>query len=163
MPTISRGTMLVAGALMAIGLAAPASAAGCDGEYTVRPGDTLSRIAAECGVSVGALMGANPHVTSPSALSIGWKLAVPGEGQDAGEQLAAIPETEGPVTLEGWIVNGRRCAMLATADGEEYGVVSPDHSFVSGRAVAVQGQIIDDPTCSGPNTLLVTDLKTTEL
>ena len=162
MPAIFRGTLLAGAAVVALGLAAPAKAAGCGGDYTVQPGDTLSRIAAECEVSVDALMEANPQV-SPSALSIGRELAMPGDGQEADQEVAAMPEPQGPVTLEGWIVNGQRCAKLATADGEEYGVVSPDHSFVGGSAVAVEGRIVDDPTCSGPNTVLVTDLKTTEL
>jgi LysM repeat protein len=147
---------------MALALGGPAKAAGCGAEYIVQPGDTLSRIAAECEVSVDALMSANPQV-SAYALSIGRELAVPGVAQGAEQEVAEVPERLGPLTIEGWIVNGRRCAKLATADGEEYGVVSPEHSFVSGRAVAVEGRIVDDPTCSGPNTLLVTDLRTTEL
>ena len=162
MPAIFRVTLLSGAAVMVVALTAPAKAAGCAGEYTVQPGDTLSRIAAVCEVSVKALLEANPQV-SPYALSIGRKLAMPGEVTETGEQLAAMPEPQVPVALEGWIVNGQRCAKLATAAGEEYGVVSPEHSFVSGRAVAVEGRIVDDPTCSGPNTVLVTDLRTTEL
>lgn len=155
---------LAAATALAMGLAAPAAAAGCGDQHTIRAGDTLSRIARKCGTSVEALMQANPQIASPSALSIGWTLAVPGsEPQAAAGDVAAIPRSEGAVTLEGWIVNGRRCAILATEDGERYGVVSPELSFVSGRAVAVEGRIIDDPTCTGPRTLLVTELSTAEL
>lgn len=162
MRIISPGTLPAAVAAITLGFAAPAKAADCGDEYTVRAGDTFSRIAAGCEISVQALMEANPGI-SPSALSIGRTLAVPGGAEEPSERLAAIPEPVGPVTLEGWIVNGRRCAKLATADGEEYGVVSPEHSFVGGRAVAVEGRIVDDPTCSGPKTLLVTELRTTDL
>ena len=170
-------TMAAAAAALTLGLAAPAGAAECAGEYTIQSGDTLSRVAKRCDSSVEALMEANPQITSPSRLSIGWKLVVPEQGAesggeeqvadsdsaDTGEQLAAIPEKDGPMLLEGWITNGRRCAMLATEDGEEYGVVSPEFSFISGRAVAVEGRLVDDPTCSGPRTLLVTELTTSEL
>lgn len=162
MSTILRGTLMAAGAAMILGVAAPASGSGCDGDYTVQPGDTLSRIAANCDTTVGRLIEANPQITSPSSLSIGWKLAIPGGKPDRGDELAAIPAPEGPVTIEGWIVNGRRCAMLATEDGEEYGVVSPDLSFVSGSSVAVEGRIVDDPSCSA-RTVLVTGLSTTDL
>lgn len=153
-------------ALMTLGLAAPAGAAECGGEYTIQPGDTLSRVAGRCDSSVEALMEANPQITSPSRLSVGWKLVVPGQnaaGGGEGEPIAAIPPKDGSLLLEGWITNGRRCAMLATADGEEYGVVSPEFSFISGRAVAVEGRLVDDPSCSGPRTLLVTELSTSEL
>lgn len=173
-------TMAAATAALMLGLAAPAGAAECAGEYTIQSGDTLSRIASRCDSSVEALMDANPQITSPSKLSIGWKLVVPEQGADSGgtdeqvadsdgtsdgdgEQVAAIPEKDGPVLLEGWITNGRRCAMLATEDGEEYGVVSPEFSFISGRAVSVEGRLVDDPSCSGPRTVLVTELSTSEL
>lgn len=149
-------------ALLMFGANIPAEASDCGGAYTVRAGDTLSRIARHCGTSVEALMRANPQA-SPTALAIGETISVPGSDSPAGDDTAAMTSAEEAVTLQGWIVNGPRCAMLATEDGERYGVVSPDLSFVNGRAVAIEGEIIDDPSCSGPNTLLVTDLSTAEL
>ena len=156
--------LIAAGAAVLLGLSAPANAAGCGGEYTVQSGDSLSAIARKCGTSVEALMDANEQITSPSRLSVGWTLSVPGSVPGAGgAQVAAAARDGDAVELRGWIVNGQRCAMLATEDGEEYGVVSPELSFVSGRPVAVQGQLVDDPSCSGPKTVLVTQLTTTEL
>lgn len=155
------GTVLAAaGAALMLGFAAPADAAGCGGEYTVQAGDTLSRIARQCDTTVDALMDANSQISNPASLSIGWTLKVPGGDS---EGLATMAQVDGPIELRGWIVNGQRCAMLATPDGEEYGVVSPDLSFVTGRPVAVLGRMIDDPSCAGPSTLLVTELTTTEL
>lgn len=148
-------------AALTLAMTTPADAEGCGGEYTVASGDTLWRVAARCDTTVDALMKANPQITSQSRLSIGFKLNVP--GADAAEDFAAVPEKGDQVLLEGWITNGQRCAMIATPDGQKYGVVSPELSFVSGRAVAVEGHLIDDPTCSGPRTLLVTALSTTEL
>lgn len=157
-----RGSMLAAGGALMLAISSPAAAADCGAEYTIQPGDTLSRIASRCGSSVEALMDANPQVTSPAKISVGWKLSVPGAEV---EKVAAVPEAipSEPMSLRGWITNGRRCAMLETPEGDAYGVVSPELSFTSGRPVAVEGRLVDDPTCSGPKTLLVTGLSTTEL
>ena len=60
---------------------APCSAApecgGTGGQtYTVRPGDTLSQIAAWYGVSVGSLMSAN-GITNPNFIYVGQMLIIP--------------------------------------------------------------------------------------
>jgi murein DD-endopeptidase MepM/ murein hydrolase activator NlpD len=148
---INVGAAAVAASMM---LMAPAAAEErCGGAYVIAPGDTLSRIAARCGLSVEALMRANPRITSPARIAVGWRLTVPG-GSEADASAAASE----PVALIGRIVNGRRCAMIETADGESYGVVSPDLAFVNGALVEVTGQVVDDPSCTGPRTLLVDEL-----
>lgn len=63
------GSAIVAGVL-ALGLGASAA-------YTVRPGDTLSGIAARLGVSVGTLARAN-GITDPDRLLADERLAIPG-------------------------------------------------------------------------------------
>ena len=65
---------------------------------------------------------------------------------------------DAPVAITGRIVNGRRCARLETADGTEYGIVSPELAFVNGARVQVRGQVIVDSSCPGPRTLLVDEL-----
>ena len=47
-----------------------------DGIYTIKGGDTLSKIATEMGVSLSQLMAANPTV-NPSRLQIGQKIVIP--------------------------------------------------------------------------------------
>jgi murein DD-endopeptidase MepM/ murein hydrolase activator NlpD len=139
-------------------LAAPAAAAGgCADGYVVATGDTLSKIAARCGSSVDALMRANPGITSPAQIVVGWRLAVPG-----GSETAAPAGAGEPVALTGRIVNGRRCAMIETADGESYGVVSRELAFVNGALVEVTGQVVNDPSCTGPRTLRVEELTRAE-
>jgi LysM repeat protein len=69
-----RGSKLVAGVL-ALGLGASAA-------YTVKPGDTLSGIAARLGVSTGQLAQAN-GITDPDWLYAGASLALPGGGAAA--------------------------------------------------------------------------------
>lgn len=47
--------------------------------YTVKPGDTLSKIAMRNGVSVAQLLQANPQVTDPNKIKVGDVLNVPNE------------------------------------------------------------------------------------
>lgn len=46
--------------------------------YTVRAGDTMSSIASRHGVSLSALVAANPHVPNPNFIGIGDVLTIPG-------------------------------------------------------------------------------------
>jgi LysM repeat protein len=48
------------------------------GTYVVRPGDTLSGIAARYGVSLGALLAANPWIRNPSLIYAGQVINLPG-------------------------------------------------------------------------------------
>ena len=64
------------------GAAEPAGEAGAsaeapeDGVYTIQSGDTLSKVAKQFGVSLNALLAANPSV-NPRALQIGQKIVIP--------------------------------------------------------------------------------------
>lgn len=62
------GILLVALAVAAL----PASA------YTIRSGDTLSRIARDNATTVDALMEANPHIQNPNRIYAGDELTIPG-------------------------------------------------------------------------------------
>jgi LysM repeat protein len=60
--------------------AAPAGApeaAAAGGEYVVKSGDTLSKIAKKTGVSLKALRAANPKVATTDHIHVGDKLAIP--------------------------------------------------------------------------------------
>lgn len=48
--------------------------------YTVRQGDTLARIAARFGVSVAAILQANPQITNPDRIYIGQRITIPTGG-----------------------------------------------------------------------------------
>ena len=59
--------------------AAPAAAGpAAAGSYTVRPGDTLSHVAARAGTTVASLRDANPGLDAQGTIRIGQVLAVPG-------------------------------------------------------------------------------------
>ena len=51
---------------------------GFGGRYTVQPGDTMFLIAQRFGVSLDALVAANPHIPNPAVLFPGDVLCVPG-------------------------------------------------------------------------------------
>jgi LysM repeat protein len=48
------------------------------GTYVVRPGDTLGSIAARYGISLGALLAANPQIRNPSLIYAGQPISLPG-------------------------------------------------------------------------------------
>ena len=61
--------------------------------YTVKPGDTLSRIAARNGVTLAQLLQANPQITNPDKIKVGDVVNLPnGAGAtDATQPLPANP------------------------------------------------------------------------
>jgi LysM repeat protein len=68
------------GATGAAAAAAPEASTQAATVYTVRAGDTLAKIAARFGVSVSALLAANPRITNPDRIYIGQRITIPGPG-----------------------------------------------------------------------------------
>jgi LysM repeat protein len=58
--------------------ASPARAAACGDTVTVQRGDTLSKIAARCGVTVNGILRANPVITNPNLIHPGQVIIMPG-------------------------------------------------------------------------------------
>ena len=63
--------------------AVPPAGVACPNPYTVQQGDWLYKISRTCGVSVNALIAANPGI-NPNALKPGQLLNMPAQGADAG-------------------------------------------------------------------------------
>ena len=149
--------MLLAGVVLLAGVGSAVfaeAATDCGAEYTVKPGDSMGRIAKRCGVDAAALMKANTHIPNASQISVGDRLSIPGT-------RAARAETSpqgGPMELTGRIVNGRWCAQLETEDGQRWGVVSPKVSFRSNMVVKVSGVVTTNERCTPGKTLIVSDL-----
>jgi LysM repeat protein len=59
--------------------------------YTVRAGDTMGAIAARNGVSLQALLAANPQVANPSLINVGQVLNLPGGSSSGGGTSPAVP------------------------------------------------------------------------
>jgi LysM repeat protein len=79
----------------------PPAASGPGGTYTVQPGDILTRIAYQQGVTVAAIVAAN-HLKNSDLLSVGQVLIIPGGGTGSpGDSGGAAPppaSTPGPLT-----------------------------------------------------------------
>lgn len=58
-----------------------------EGAVTVRSGDTLSGIAFSHGVSLGALLGANPQIRNPDLIHVGQTVHLPGGGRAGGGEV----------------------------------------------------------------------------
>jgi LysM repeat protein len=71
-----------------------ARAEGCGASVTVSIGDTLTNIAARCGVSPGALLDANPQIRDPDIVPLGMSLTIPGGREAAAEPALADPRPD---------------------------------------------------------------------
>jgi soluble lytic murein transglycosylase-like protein len=91
--------------LVALVLAASAS-------YTVKPGDTLSRIAQRFGVAVGELQRAN-GITDPHRVVAGRRLEIPGSAGAAARHRVAAGETLSGIAARYGVSTG----ALAAANG----------------------------------------------
>lgn len=136
---------LVAGSVLALpelprALAAPAQPATAD-ELVVRvhPGDTLSGLAQEHLGKAGRwprIAAANPIVTDPDHIEIGWKLTIPGARR-------ALSEHDEPT-------GGTRTAPDAPTSGDNSGAVpdtpAPD---ASSSTAGGSGTVADQPAATG--------------
>jgi len=68
--------------------------------YTVRPGDTLSKIATRNGVTLAQLLQANPQVTDPNKINVGDVINVP-NGSTTTDNTKPLPTNAVPVTATG--------------------------------------------------------------
>ncbi len=74
-------SMLVIGSVLlaTLGLTSAVSAkATCSSPYIVQSGDTLKGIAQKCGVTLNALLSANPAITNPNLIYRGQRIVIPG-------------------------------------------------------------------------------------
>lgn len=73
-PQVANPNVIVAGQVLCI----PRKAPPCSGFlYTVVAGDTMFRIARRFGVSLNALIAANPQIANPNAIAPGQVLCIP--------------------------------------------------------------------------------------
>ena len=56
--------------------------------YTIKKGDTLSKIAAAHGISVDELLAANPTIKDPNKIALGQQIVIPTPGE-------SLPDTVG--------------------------------------------------------------------
>lgn len=105
-----------------IGILSDGGAAVPQRQVTVKPGDSLSKIARENGVSVNKLIEANPQIRDPNKVRSGDRIVVPGK-TDQGEGDGEAPSYEGENTAEG--VTGPENAEVDTVGEGEARSISP--------------------------------------
>lgn len=119
--------------------------------YVVKEGDTMSEIAEQFGVSLDALMAANPQV-SPSAMSVGQKLLIPSDpANPTGESTPtpvpfAVPQIECYPTAD----DGMWCFVLARNDTVE----ALENVTAQVTLVDAEGETLASQTASLPLNLL---------
>jgi NTP pyrophosphatase (non-canonical NTP hydrolase)/phage tail protein X len=117
--------------------------------YLVQPGEWLHQIARQCGVSVDALLDANPQITDPNYIWPGLELTIPSIDVTATTHfnlnfrpVPSVNSTPMDVIPAGTTVdvNGRNLAgdwLFVTYDGRQ--------GWIAGWLTAVSGDLADVP------------------
>ena len=92
------------------------------GQHTVKSGDTLSAIARQNGVSLSALIKANPQIANPDLIYPGDKINIPGGGGGPGSASPNLSSQPG--------------TMLASYQPTNYGSLNSMNSSANGQAIA---------------------------
>jgi LysM repeat protein len=87
----------------------------CSSPMTVAPGDTLSSIARRCGKTVPALIDANPHLSDPNILPVGFKLTLTQDPQNDRASRSESAENTHVIAIEPSIlIPGGRVTVTAS-------------------------------------------------
>ncbi len=108
---------------------------GGGGEVTVRSGDTLSGIAASNGVSLGALLGANPQISNPDLIHPGQTVKLPGGG--------------GAATHDVTVRSGDTLSGIAARNGVGLGALIAANPQISNPNLIHPGQTVHVPGGGG--------------
>lgn len=120
------------------------------GVYTVRKGDSLSRIAQKHGISTLELSSLN-NIKNPNKIRIGQKLIVPGSGSAMNVPAPIEPENtavrrvkaEGPVYT---VKSGDSLSVIAVAYGVNVADIKAANGLSSDRIIVGQKLTIPGPT-----------------
>jgi LysM repeat protein len=120
-------------------------------QYRVQPGDTVQSIAAALGVTVEALIAANPDI-DPAALRVGQMLLPPAPGAPAEPPHGT--RVSGVLTAE-----GIECQAMRGQDGQLYTLIGDLEGYGSGDAVQVRGPEPEVDFCQQGVTIEVEDIR----
>ncbi|MBO9664703.1 phage tail tip lysozyme [Dokdonella sp.] len=108
------------------------------GSYTVRNGDTMSGIAAQHGVSLSALISANPQIKNPNLIYSGQAVHIPGGGSSSGSQgSSGVNGSTGPSDVKG-VNSSQRLADAARSAAMGMGGYQSQGLCATGVSRAIQ-------------------------
>lgn len=87
--------------------------------YSIRPGDTLARIATAHEISLGLLLAFNPQIDNPNLIFPGQVILVPGARPNLASELA---EENNPVSEPNWLKIARREEGVREISGPQHEV-----------------------------------------
>lgn len=111
----------------------------CGDTYTVQVGDTLRRVATNCGTSVPAIRLANPEIGAGDLIYAGQKLQMPGAILDSGNGYATYI-----------IERGQTLRSIATRFGTTVEVLVSLNPTISNVNIIYEGQRLIVPFGSNP-------------
>src|SRR5690625_3477414 len=154
------GVMVSTALFLALsGVASAKAAPDCSASHIVQQGDTVGAIAKRCGLTVEALIAANPDLKDPARISIGQELilpvAAPAEAESADGDATPEGDAEGaaegegssasdaPTGDEGTEAEGEESAEIGAGPLPAAGGASSDAAAEHGDAAATEGESAD--------------------
>jgi N-acetylmuramoyl-L-alanine amidase len=153
--------LLLAAAALLLGAGLTASRAAAAVTHTVRPGETLTSIAAADGLTVAGLAAAN-GLSSSAELAAGAELVIPPQGAATTGATPAAPAATATATTGGYLVRpgdtlsaiaarlGTTPSALAAANG-----LSVNGLLLAGSTLSVSGVAADAPVAAAAPTATV--------
>jgi spore coat assembly protein SafA len=168
-PQIHNPNLIYAGQTVHVPGGANGGNAAASHDYIVRSGDSMSAIAARNGVSLSALVNANPQVHNPNLIYAGQTLHVPGAGSGGPQgggpvdgpfggspsggngnvvgiaqqflgRNASDLKRSGQLPMDSWVPNNVNCANFVTAVLEKAGAINWHDNTVAGTASRLKAQ-----------------------
>ncbi len=109
-------------------------------DYTVRKGDTLSRIASSNGTTVSAIVDAN-GLTNPNLIRVGQTLVIPGQGGESA-----------PTSGTYVVVGGDTLARIASAHGTTVSAIVTANNIANPNVIRIGQQLLVGSAVSTPQT-----------
>jgi len=114
--------------------------------YTIRPGDTLSKIAKRNGISLAQLLKANPQITNPDRIQVGQLVNLPDTSTEETQPLPSniIPAVTSAATTVAASAAGAAAGAIGEAIAEALGTLSAKYE-TGGRGPGVVSTGAGDP------------------